>query len=82
MYSVELSPRAVRDLRALPDQIRKRIGRRIDDLREEPRPDGCKKLSDGTYRVRVGDYRIVYDISDAVLRVLILKVGGRGDIYR
>ncbi len=53
-------------------------------LAEEPRPDGVKKLagSDDLYRVRVGDYRIIYQIRDATVLVVIIRVGHRGDVYR
>jgi len=57
---------------------------KIDGLRVNPRPNGSKKLNkeDPLYRIRVGDYRVVYQIQDKILLVLILKVGHRRDIYR
>lgn len=56
----------------------------IDGLAENPRPPGCVKLQGGDelFRVRVGDYRIVYQIQDAVLVVLVVQVGHRREIYR
>lgn len=63
---------------------RNRAGRRIDALALDPRPRGCKKLQgDGDlYRVRAGDFRIVYAVRDDVLIVLVVKIGNRRDVYR
>ena len=60
------------------------IGARIDALRSEPRPDGSQKLKgmDGLYRIRSGDYRIVYVIRDDRLLVLVVRIGDRKDVYR
>ncbi len=83
-YRIELTKAAERDLRALPTNVLKRVDARILSLAEEPRPDGVKKLagSDDLYRVRVGDYRIIYQIRDATVLVVIIRVGHRGDVYR
>jgi mRNA interferase RelE/StbE len=53
-------------------------------LAQDPRPRGAKKLSDEDrlYRIRVGDYRVVYQINDDILFVLVVRIGGRGDVYR
>ena len=61
-----------------------RLGRRIDALAENPRPQGVKKLGGegDLYRVRVGDYRIIYQIRERSLIVLIVRVGHRADVYR
>lgn len=61
-----------------------RLGRRIDSLAENPRPQGVKKLSgeDDMYRIRVGDYRIIYQIREKSLVVLIVRIGHRSDVYR
>jgi mRNA interferase RelE/StbE len=83
-YTVRISAAAERALDRLESQIRRRISRAIDDLQTSPRPPGVKKLS-GTsdmWRIRVGDYRVVYQIMDRVLLVLIIDVGHRGDVYR
>ena len=60
-----------------------RLGRRIDSLAENPRPQGIKKLSseEDMYRLRVGDYRIIYQIREKSLLVLIVRIGHRSDIY-
>jgi mRNA interferase RelE/StbE len=65
-------------------QFREQIGLAISELATDPRPPGVKKLkgSDGLYRIRVGDYRIIYEIQDRLLVVLIVTVGHRRDIYK
>jgi mRNA interferase RelE/StbE len=64
--------------------MRKRIGARIDALKKEPRPAGIKQLqsTDKRFRLRVGDYRIIYKIFDDILVVLVIDLGTRGSIYR
>jgi mRNA interferase RelE/StbE len=83
-YTIEVAPAAERSLKKMPGDVRKRIFKALMALEEEPRPQGVKKLSgeDDLYRTRVGDYRIVYQIRDDVLVVLLVKVGHRRDIYR
>lgn len=81
-YKVEFKQSVAKDLRAIPNADVKRILERITLLAEEPRPAGCSKLSgQERYRVRQGDYRIVYEIRDAVLVVLVVKVGHRREVY-
>jgi len=71
-----------KDLRKLPNRDVKRILRCIDALRNEPRPKGCEKLSaQERYRVRQGVYRIVYEIEDDKLIIIVVKVGHRRDVY-
>ena len=85
MASYELTFRksVAKDLRAFPKQDVKRITRRIRSLADDPRPPGCEKLSGRErYRIRQGDYRIIYAIEDNRLTVLIVKVGHRSDVYR
>ncbi|HVT18318.1 MAG TPA: type II toxin-antitoxin system RelE/ParE family toxin, partial [Thermoanaerobaculia bacterium] len=83
-YRVELRPAAVRDLRKLEPAIRRRIASAIDQLAHTPRPPGVEKLQgqENRYRVRVGEYRVIYQIEDRVLLVLVVRVGNRRDIYR
>lgn len=83
-YTIEFRPAAARDFRKLPADIRLRLAKKIDALATAPRPDGVKKLAGEAefYRVRVGDYRIVYQIEDARLVVLVVRVGHRRDAYR
>ena len=68
-YQVELSKQAEKQFKALPQQIQKHLQLLIDALTENPRPSDVKKLegAESQYRIRVGDYRIVYEIQDAIL---------------
>jgi mRNA interferase RelE/StbE len=84
-YSVQIKTSAIKELEAVvPKKERQRLVRRITGLGEEPRPRGCQKLAaEGErYRVRQGNYRIVYSINDADFSVEIVKIGHRKDIYR
>jgi mRNA interferase RelE/StbE len=83
-WRLRIDPRAELELASLPDDVRRRIARRIDALQIEPRPRGSQKLAghDGVYRIRVGDYRVLYRIEDEVLIVLVIRIGHRRDIYR
>ena len=83
-YRIELSPAAVRQLRKLDRVAQRRVQAAIELLATEPRPGGAKKLvgGDGGWRVRTGDYRIVYEIHDGVLLILVVAVGHRRDIYQ
>lgn len=83
-YEVQLAPAAVRQLRKLPPDARRRIQAAVELLAETPRPPGAKKLSgtSGDWRVRTGDYRIIYEIRDAQLIVLVVSMGHRRDIYK
>ncbi len=84
MYRIEFAPSAAREFQKLPHDIRARIERKIDTLASNPRPSGAKKLqaSADRWRIRIDDYRVIYDIHDDVLRILVLKVGHRQDVYR
>ena len=83
-YSVEISRRAIKSIAGLPPKEQRRIQAAIDLLAEEPRPPNCVALSgeESVYRVRVGDYRILYEVVDARLLVLVIRVGHRRDVYR
>ena len=82
-YRIEVAPAAVRQLRKLDRGAQRRVQAAIELLAREPRPNGAKKLAggDGEWRVRTGDYRVVYQIHDNVLLVLVVAVGHRRDIY-
>ena len=84
MYEIEIAPAAERALKKLSTNIRNRIFKAMLALKEEPRPHGVRKLSgeDDIYRIRVGDYRIVYQIQDDVLVIVVVKVGHRREAYR
>lgn len=82
-YELVFRKSVAKDLRAFPKQEVKRILNRIESLAEDPRPAGCEKLSgQERYRIRQGSCRIIYEIVDARLIVLVIKVGHRRDIYR
>lgn len=83
-YTVELKPSAAKALEALPKPDQRRIAARIDALATDPRPGGAKKLEgeDDLYRIRVGDYRIVYQIQARRLIVLVVCIAHRRDVYR
>ena len=83
-YRVEFTARAARELSALAPGDQRRIAKKIDSLATTPRPAGCRKLAgpDDFYRVRVGDYRVIYAIEDRRLLVLVVRIGHRRDVYR
>lgn len=83
-YQVVFTRRAFRDMSALPQSDRARLAKRIDALAGDPRPHGARKLEDmeGLYRLRVGDYRVLYTIEDDVITVTVVRIGHRRDIYR
>lgn len=82
-YEIVLRPSVLKDVRNIPEKDLQRINSRILELATEPRPWGCVKLSgEEYYRIRIGDYRVVYEISDRVLLVTVIKVGQRGGIYK
>ncbi len=82
-YEVRLAPAAVRQLRKLDPPGRRRVQTAIDLLAEDPRPPGARQLVGGAgeWRVRTGDFRIIFDILDGELLVLVVKVGHRRDVY-
>ncbi|MBE9036774.1 type II toxin-antitoxin system mRNA interferase toxin, RelE/StbE family [aff. Roholtiella sp. LEGE 12411] len=83
-YEVEFSRGAKKQFRKLPIDVQQRIQTKINELAIEPRPNGVKKLQagDNSYRIRVGDYRVVYEVDDDVLIVTVIKVGHRSGIYK
>ncbi|MCK4950874.1 MAG: type II toxin-antitoxin system RelE/ParE family toxin [Gammaproteobacteria bacterium] len=82
-YSLAFKKSVAKDLRNIPNKDVKRILKCIELLRENPRADGCIKLSgQERYRVRQGIYRIVYEIKDSELIVMVVKVAHRGDVYK
>ena len=82
-YSIRIKRSAARDIEALPLKDRKRVVARIQTLADNPRPVGSEKLSaEDKYRLRQGDYRILYEIIDDELVITVVKVGNRRDVYR
>ena len=81
-YKIEIKRSASKEIEKLPKSVLKRVLNKIQSLGREPRPSGCKKLTaDEKYRVRVGDYRILYSIENDKLMIYIVKVGHRKKIY-
>ena len=83
-YAVEFRRSAERDLRRLDTSTQQRVLRATSRLAEAPRPAGCRKLhgSDNAFRIRVGDYRVIYTVDDTVLIVAIERVRHRREVYR
>jgi mRNA interferase RelE/StbE len=82
-YRLLIKRSAAKELEAVPTKDRKRIAAKIAALAGDPRPVGCEKLSGADkYRLRQGDYRVVYGVDDAALAVTVVKIGHRRDVYR
>jgi len=83
-YQIVVAPSALRALGKMDATARRRIQAALEILAVDPRPTGAKKLvgGDGEWRVRTGDFRVIYEIDDGVLRVLVIAIGHRREIYR
>lgn len=82
-YQVKVLKRARKALLFLTAQLQERLTTAINRLADDPRPPGCLRMTGvDSWRIRVGDYRIIYDIEDSVLTVLVVEVGHRREIYR
>lgn len=84
VYRITYKGSAVKELRRLDKPVQKRLLAAIEALATNPRPDGVKKLKGvhDQYRIRVGSFRVVYDIADGELRILVLRIAHRKDVYR
>lgn len=84
IYKIEFAKKAAKKFKALPRQEQQRLKIKIDNLEIDPRPPGVVKLSgeENLYRIRVGNYRVIYSIQDARLLILIVKIGHRKDVYQ
>ncbi len=84
MYKIVFQKSAGKALEALPRSVSERITLKINTLKENPRPQGVKKLvgSENLYRIRIGDYRVVYSIFEKVLIIEIIRIGDRKDVYK
>ena len=82
-YSVEVKPSARKELEALPDNMLARVLQKMEALRHAPRPAGCKKLKayKDQWRIRVGDWRVLYIIDDAARLVSVTRIAHRRDVY-
>lgn len=83
-YTIQFKPLALRQLEKLPREVQRRIVSKIEALRNDPFPAGCTKMQAmvDAWRIRSGDYRVVYQVHRGVLIVLVLTVGHRKDVYR
>lgn len=82
-YSLLILPRAVKELTLLEATEYQKIKKAILRLADNPRPSGCSKLTGREgWRIRVGDYRVIYEINDFTKEVVVLHVGHRRDVYR
>ena len=82
-YRILIKRSAEKEIRDLPRNDRAKVAERISALRDNPRPEGSQRLSGrDAYRIRVGDYRVIYTINDGVLVVEVVKVGHRREVYR
>jgi mRNA interferase RelE/StbE len=83
LYSVTFRTSAAKELRKLPIPARKQVSVLIDSLVHDPRPHDVKKMTGvDAWRIRIGDYRVVYSIEDQQLVVEIIKIGNRREVYR
>ena len=83
-YQIDFAPSAAKQFKKLRGDIRQGVEAKVDSLATNPRPPGVEKLegADDLYRVRVGDFRIVYEIHDRHLTVLVVRIADRKDVYR
>ena len=84
MYRIVIKKSAAKELESLPSKILPAVTKAILNLSHQPRPTGCKKLKGrfgDLWRIRIGDYRVIYSIDDVVRIIDVQKVGHRKDIY-
>jgi mRNA interferase RelE/StbE len=81
-FELRFKPSVAKDLRGIPKADVRRLPKRIEALRDEPRPPGCEKLTGRElYRIRQGAYRVVYSVDDAEVVIEVIKVGHRREVY-
>ena len=83
-YAIEFVPSAKRQLQKLPREVQLKLSQHIGSLASDPRPIGSRKLkgSDELWRIRVSDYRVIYEVRDKILVVLVVRVAHRREVYR
>jgi mRNA interferase RelE/StbE len=82
-HAVSILRRAQRELEDLPQDVYRRVSVALRNLAGEPQPSGCRKLSGrDAWRIRVGDYRVIYEVDDRAKTVLVVHIGHRRDVYR
>ena len=82
-YAVEIKPSARKELESLPDHVLRRVITKLESLSDNPRPVGCKKLKGykDQWRIRIGDWRVVYIIDDAARVVSVMRIAHRREVY-
>ena len=82
-FELRFKPSVIKDLRGIPKAEVRRLLKRIEALRDDPRPAGCEKLTGRElYRIRQGVYRVIYSVDDAAVVIEVIKVGHRREVYR
>jgi len=82
-YKLLFKKSVAKDLHAIPKKTVRRIIKKIEALADDPRPPGCEKLTEREdYRIRQGSYRVLYEIQDDVLAVIVVKIAHRSEAYR
>jgi mRNA interferase RelE/StbE len=83
-YTVEFTKAAAKDVRKLDHSVRRRVLAAVQTLADDPRPRGAVKLTGFTdaWRIRIGDYRVLYEVIDEKVLVTVFRVGSRGDVYQ
>ncbi len=83
-YRLVVERKAIKAQEKLPPKLQQRLQQALDALADDPRPPGCKKLSgeDALYRIRAGDYRVIYEVRDTEVLVLVVRIAPRRDVYR
>ncbi len=84
MFRIDYKKSAFEELKKLDQAVKERIGAAINALGSEPHPPGSRKMvgSGALFRLRVGDYRVIYEVQEKVLTIFIIRIGHRKDIYR
>jgi len=82
-YAICITPSATRDYKSIPEREAKKINIAINELSANPRPTGYKKLSNlNAYRIRIGNFRVIYDIDDVKITVFVIRIRHRKEVYR
>lgn len=83
-YTVSIRQQAQKELAGVALPFRTQIGRKLDGLADDPRPPGCTMLrgAEGFWRIRSGDYRVIYEIDDSAKSVVVMKIAHRREAYR
>jgi len=82
-YRIEIRRQAIKDLARIERKDRQKIAAAIDELAQNPRPVGCKRLRNREgWRIRIGEYRVLYSIKEERLLVLVVRIGHRREVYR